>query len=319
MSSTLTFKQRFQLDRFINGENPGTNPVILTHRRIFILPTLRGLGFVLLIAIILLIAFVYNNNLAYLLGFLLASIFFITILHSFAALSGLILRKGKSQSVFAGEACLFTILIDNPSQLARFNLQFKLGKQFSLQTDIPAANNTTVSLYSVTEQRGWQRMKPVTVSSTYPLGLFRAWSPVNFDFSVLIYPKPEHHQMPFPQSESDAATNQKGANHKGSDDFSGLQEYQAGDSIRQIHWKAFAKGQGLFSKHYTGASSSEIWLDYQCTPGENSEQRLSRLCKWVIDAEQTGIRYGFSLPGIRLDPGSGPGHQRQCLEALALF
>jgi len=47
----------------------------LDQRRIFILPSKRGLGFALLILVLMLIAFVYNNNLAYMLAFLLASIF----------------------------------------------------------------------------------------------------------------------------------------------------------------------------------------------------------------------------------------------------
>ena len=74
----------------------------LNHRRIFILPTKRGLGFALLMLLLLLIAFVYNNNLVYMLTFLLASIFFITILHTYKSLSGLIVQKGRSKAVFAG-------------------------------------------------------------------------------------------------------------------------------------------------------------------------------------------------------------------------
>ena len=81
------------------AEKPKGKSIRLSHRRIYILPTLQGLGFVALIVLLLLIAFVYNNNLAYLLAFLLASIFFITILHSFKSIAGLILTQGHSQPV----------------------------------------------------------------------------------------------------------------------------------------------------------------------------------------------------------------------------
>ncbi|WP_306306045.1 hypothetical protein [Methylomonas koyamae] len=78
---------RFRLSRFFRGEAPTSAPISLGHRRIFILPTQRGLAFVLLIVLLLLVGFVYSNNLAYLLGFLLASIFFVAILHSFKSLA----------------------------------------------------------------------------------------------------------------------------------------------------------------------------------------------------------------------------------------
>jgi len=75
---------------------------------------------------LLLIAFVYNNNLAYLLAFLLASIFFITILHSFKSLAELIVSSGGGLPVFAGEAVAFEITIDNPDTVERYNLTAKL-------------------------------------------------------------------------------------------------------------------------------------------------------------------------------------------------
>src|SRR5665811_929589 len=128
----MNLKERFQISRFINGENAIDEPVTLNHRRIFILPTHCGLNFAMLIALLLLIAFVYNNNLAYLLAFLLASIFFITILHSYKSLADLILQKGQCKAVFAGEAVGFDVNINNPVDIERYNLQITLQKSQSL-------------------------------------------------------------------------------------------------------------------------------------------------------------------------------------------
>ncbi|UOA09780.1 hypothetical protein [Methylobacter sp. S3L5C] len=60
-------------------------------------------------------------------------------------------------------------------------------------------------------------------------------------------------------------------------------------------------------------------MNYDNAPGHNTEERLSQLCRWVIDAERMGIPYGFSLPGLKLSPDNGMAHTRKCLEALALF
>jgi len=313
--NTWSLKERFRLSRFISGEQATDEPITLTHRRIFILPTYRGVNFAILTALLLLIAFVYNNNLVYLLTFLLASIFFITILHSYKALAGLVLQKGQTKAVFAGEAAGFTVYINNPVDVERFNLQIKLEHPESLT--IQPQSKTCVTLYSLTQKRGWHAPGTVTLSSTYPLGLFRVWSPVRFTLKALVYPKPSLQELPFPETPSAQA--KQGFSQKGVDDFYGLKEYLPGDSIKQIHWKAFAKGLGLFSKQYGGDSSAEIWLDYENATGHNTEERLSQLCRWVIDAEHIGIAYGFSLPGLKLLPDTGISHRRKCLEALALF
>ncbi len=311
----MTLKERFRLSRFVSGEQATDTPITLNHRRIFILPTLRGLGFVLLIMLLLLIAFVYNNNLAYLLAFLLASIFFVTILHSYQALAGLVLQKGRSKAVFAGEAAGFTIHLNNPTALERPHLQITL--QDTLSLTLQAQSVAQLTLYSITQKRGWHSAGTVTLFSTYPLGLFRAWSPLRFNLQALVYPKPALLELPFPLSSSSQA--EQGFSRNSGDDFYGLQEYQSGDSIKHIHWKAFAKGLGLLSKQYGGEYSAEIYLDYEQAPGQDSEQRLSQLCRWVVDAEQAGITYGFALPGLKLPPDNGLLHYQKCLEALALF
>jgi uncharacterized protein (DUF58 family) len=133
----------------------------------------------------------------------------------------------------------------------------------------------------------------------------------------LVYPKPAKEALAFP--ETAGAANQQGSAKKGNDEFYGLKEYQSGDPIRHIHWKAFAKGLGLYSKQYSGETFAELWLSYEAAPGHDTEQRLSQLCRWLVDADKAGLQYGFILPGFRIEPSSGTAHFKKCLEALALF
>ena len=71
---------KFKNHRLFVGERANDAPIALTHRRIFILPSSRGLGFGVLVILLLLIAFVYGNNLVYLLAFLLSGVLLVTIL-----------------------------------------------------------------------------------------------------------------------------------------------------------------------------------------------------------------------------------------------
>lgn len=307
--------QRWRAKQFFRSTAVSGEPITLAHKRIFILPTRRGMDFVVIIGILLLIAFIYNNNLAYLLCFLLASVFFITIIHTFKSLSGLVIYKGQSASVFAGEAAGFDIHVSNPTSEARFNLQLHLTDEvlFSLEPQ----QKQCVTLHSPTQKRGWHPCGKIILSSTYPLGLFRAWSVLRFDAKALVYPKPAKEVLAFP--ENAGVQNQQGSAKTGNDEFYGLKEYQSGDSIRHIHWKAFAKGLGLYSKQYSGETFAELWLDYETAPGHDTEQRLSQMCRWLVDADKAGLHYGFMLPGLKIQPSSGTLHFKKCLEALALF
>ena len=89
--------------------------------------------------------------------------------------------------------------------------------------------------------------------------------------------------------------------------------------MKRIYWKAMAKEQGLYTKVYSGAQTSIVWLEWSRTPGGSVEERLSQLCRWVLDAEQSGFSYGLRLPSNRLNPDYGETHRAHCLKALALF
>lgn len=320
MVGNLSFKQRFKLSRFFQGEDPVRGPIELTQRRVFILPTKRGMGLVLTIVLLLLTAFVYNNNLVYLLCFLVASIFFVTILHTYKSLSGLIVNVGYVQPVFAGDAARFQLTVNNPVAQERPALVAKLHDEQDF--DLDAIAGKTLNLLLPVSKRGWQAMGTVTLSSSYPFGIFRAWSPLRFDCNVLVYPRPSKHSVPLPVPSEGSRTKvgPRIVNRTGKDDFNGIRDYQPGDSLRQIHWRAYAKGQGLMSKKYaTEAGGTELWLDYEHAPGGQREERLSLLCRWILDAETAGLRYGLRLPGKRIAPSQGQKHQSACLEALALF
>lgn len=301
--------------RFFRGEPPAAGPFVLNQRRVFILPTRQGLVFVLLLLLVLLIAFVYNNNLAYMLGFLMASIFFVTILHSFKSLAGLTVRSLQGPAVFAGQNAEFQFVVHNPGEQPRPAIDMHLQDSHSIS--LAPGEVRVVALYRDTNRRGWLSCDTLTLSSTYPLGLFRAWSPLRFDSKALVYPSPAPPGLGFP--EVGITQEGEGQYRFSGDDFFGLKVYQSGDSIRQIHWKSYAKGRELQSKLYVGASSAELWLNYESTPGNGVEERLSQLCRWVLDAEQAGVRYGLKLPGIELACDKGQAHYLACLRALALF
>ena len=49
------------------------------------------------------------------------------------------------------------------------------------------------------------------------------------------------------------------------------------------------------------------------------EEKLSRLCAWVLAAEHNGTDYTLQLPGEKLASGQGREQRSQALSALALY
>ena len=66
------------------------------------------------------------------------------------------------------------------------------------------------------------------------------------------------------------------------------------------------------------AQRHELWMDYAQAGTADKEQKLSRLCAWVLAADKLALDYGLRLPELEIKPASGEAHKRQCLEALAL-
>lgn len=310
----LTLREQFDLRRFFRGEKPVEGPVVLSHRRIFILPNRYGFGLALLLVVQTLVATNYSNNLTFILSFLMASIALVGILHGFRNLAGLVVRPGRVEPVFAGEAASFEFYLENRSPNARVALKLGTRPTEPLLVNVPGGNDHLVRLPIPANQRGWMPMPMLTITSTFPLGLFRAWSLLNLPLQALVYPAPAPTGLPFPEQ-----TGQDQGQLFNADDFRGFQNYQPGDSLRRIHWKGVAKGQGVLVKEYRGERQSELYFDWNQTPGNDVETRLGQLCRWVLDAERAGMTFGLRLPSNDIAPGIGPEHGRRCLEALALF
>lgn len=311
--AALRLRERLSWSRFFRGEKAVEGPILLDQRRVFILPNRRGWGMALVLVIQLLAATNYSNNLAFFLSFLMVSIALLGILYGFRNLAGMQVGAGRSEPVFAGERAAFELYLDNPGRFPRIAVRIDIAGGIPMAVDVLPLTNTRVRLEVATEHRGWLQLPTVTLSSTFPLGLFRTWSPVNLSTRTLVYPRPASPGMPFPEHPGTS-----GVLRTDADDFRGFQSYQPGDPLRRIHWKGVAKGQGVHVKEYEDGRNSELLLDFALTPGP-PEARLSQLCRWILDAEQSGVSYGLRLPHLIIPSAIGITHQRRCLEALALF
>ncbi|MGK8436347.1 DUF58 domain-containing protein [Ectopseudomonas hydrolytica] len=304
--------------RWLARRIPPAASVRLNQRRIFILPSRVGAAFAVALLLMLLVGINYQNSLAYGLTFLLMSVFVVAILHTYRNLAGLVLKAGGGGAVFVGEQARFRVRLESRE---REHQAVALGwppNELVLR-DVPRLGQAEVDLSLPAVRRGWLRPGRLRVESRFPLGLLVAWSWVDLDQALLIYPRPLEGDLPL-SAGLGAEDEEEGmrARGRGADDFQGLRDYQPGDSKRRLDWKAYSRGQGLLVKDFAMLSGRDLWLDYDSLGGD-SEMRLSLLCHWVLQLSERQQPFGLQLPGQVIAPDQGEGHRDACLRALALF
>jgi len=260
----------------------------------------------------------YALSLGFALTFLLGSMALVSILHAFRNLSGLEVSFGAPGRAFVGGTVRFEVRIANPRSLPRHAIGVAHADAPTQSTDCPAFDTGRCVLQLPARTRGRLYPGRLTIFTRYPLGLFYAWSYVEPDRFAVVYPRPEANLAPKPASAS--IQGPRAGVSSGQDDFAGLRPWHVGDSPQRIAWKAVARGQGLLTKQFVGEAGSQMWLEWAQTPASLGEEgRLSRLTRWVIEADTAGIAFGLRLPGIVLAPAAGEAQREAALQALALY
>jgi len=313
----LQYSQAYNFYKWVfkhHAPEPGV--VFLSQRRVYVLPTRHGMVFGIAVVLMLIGSINYSLSLGYVLTFLLAGLGTVSILHTFRNLAHLYVSTGRVMPVFAGDTAQFQIFLENRSDFDRHSVDLTC-RGATVRCDVPVLRAVSVMVPLKSEKRGWLQLERVTMDTRYPLGLIRAWSYVQPDMRALAYPRPDTAFLPMPRSALE--TGNAISAGAGTDDFAGLRPYQASDSPRHIAWKATARSDSLLTKLFAGQAASELWFDWNDLPsGMHTEARLSRLSRWVLLAEEHGLRYGLKLPGVSVPAGDGPEQRDRCLKELAL-
>lgn len=295
---------------------PRPGPVSLTGDGIYLLPNRSGLLVGVALGVMLLLCLNYNLNLGFLVTFLAISLFFVSIFHTYRTLRGLQVGCGGAEAVFAGEPARFSVTLTALTRHEHREIRLeRRGAPAVTCPVLPPGGGETLGLEVPTLRRGWQPLGALTVSTQAPLGVMVAWSPLELQTGVLVYPAPEVGGVPLPPGEGEEKHAVRNAD--GDEEYYGVRPYHAGDPPRSIHWKATARTGMVHSRQFQAPRGERLTLTWEATAGLEEEARLSRLCRWVLEAEAAGLAYALHLPGVSLPHGSGSRHRERCLTALA--
>ncbi len=312
-------------DRFIQWalrvRPPEPTPVVLSQRRVYVLPTRAGIGYAASLVVMLLGAMNYNLSLGYALTFLLAGLGVTAILHTFRNLAHLALVPGRTEPVFAGDSARFTLLLQNARSDTRRQVRLRLADGPAQVVDVAGTSSAAAYLGVAATERGWLTLPRVTVDTTWPLGLIRAWAYAVPDARCLVYPRPANIGQPPPPLAGGRTGGSVNA-PSGSEDFLALRGHQLADPPRHVAWKTAARlgaDAPLMTKQYADPAAQTLWLDWDALPAAMPvEERLSWLTRWTLDAHAAGLSWGLRLPGGQVAPAGGEVHLHACLRRLAL-
>lgn len=299
--------------------------LLLTQRNVYILPTRAGLMFAATLAVLLIASINYQLSLGYVLTFLLAGSGLVSMHLTHRTLRGLTLHLQPVNPTFAGEPAVLDIALTSDAR-PRYGVGMKVESAPASAlawVDVPEGARSALKLSFIAGHRGSSSVPLLSAETRFPLGLFRAWAVWRPAATLLVYPRPERPAAALPRTPATASDGVPGMRQTEGGDTDGVRLYRRGDPLNWLIWKKAARametGGELVSRDTRTAAHRELWLDWQQCAPLAPEDRLSRLCAWVLAADRADIDYGLRLPGREIPPAQGELHRRQALEQLATW
>jgi uncharacterized protein (DUF58 family) len=227
---------------------------------------------ILLIILLFVVAYVHNNNVAYIVMFFLFSVILIAIYLGARNIKNMNLELLYEPKVFANRA---------------FKYKAKLcscGYAIYVQDKRHNINGEKlIDLEYKFNKRGFHKIDSKEIYSYYPLGLIKYIKRVILDKEVLVFPELKGKSLEksfFSSNSINGYIN----------DFEGLKNYSQSDNISDIHWPSVAKGEMASKKFSYNSESDTLVFDYNLISGDK-ESKLSQLALWSVEAESMGYKY----------------------------
>lgn len=304
--------------RWLDRKIPKSDSYRLNLKNLYILPTALGWVFIILLVVLWVLGSNYQNNLVLALCYLLSSLFIVAMHHTHANLSGVTVQVNDAKPVYAGDEVFFKVRLSSTNKKGNHAIQLRWQDEAWAVADIADDGEETCLVGMVADRRGLHKPGRLLIESVFPLGLMRCWTWLSFDVQALVYPKPKTIE----ETSSFYATEEEGKHTQQmirGDDFSGLRNYQPGDSLKHIAWKQFAKDKGLHSKDYQQGLSDERSLEWESFRHLPVEERISALCYLALQFSQKNLAFSVNIPGHKIASDSGDAHREKVLRLLALL
>lgn len=197
---------------------------------------------------------------------------------------------------------------------------------------VPGRSTRRFAMPLVCEKRGYYRLGPVGLASSFPLGLAEARQQRNEGVhSLTVYPA----VFPIVSLSLRGAPSQihRGGyllpEGSGAAEFSGLREYRLGDNPRHIHWPTTARMNELMVKQFEPLASACLYIALDLAAGSNVGQGRHATLEYAARIAASVARFscynnirtrmvGAGARQVEVDVGSGALQYQRILDELAI-
>ncbi|MBD1582165.1 DUF58 domain-containing protein [Pseudoalteromonas sp. S16_S37] len=304
------FKQLFA--RFIRKKH-SADSIAFKHNTIYILPSTMGTGFIGVSVLNFLLGINYQNNLLLAVAYLMIMLLIIALLYGYANFNASEVKLVAINSAHCNTPPSVTLAITSNKRLLDFSIAHDALEE---PIHIPSIERTVLQSAPLRLERGKHLIGQFKFVSHFPFGLVSVWSYLYLKKSIYAYPNPLENNESMYAFRATENSDELSNSTLVVDEFKQLTPFQSGMNMHRVSWKHYAKSQQLLVKEYEGELGAQtLRFDYAELQG-TVEQRLSKLCYLVLEAEASDTFYAFKLGGFELSANRGEAHKLKCLEAL---
>ncbi len=227
---------------------------------------------ILFIISLFIIAYIHNNNIAYIAMFSLFSVALISFALGRLNIKNIQLELLHHPDIFANEKFLYKAQLSGKG----YGI-FLREKKYNLDGKL------LIDLEYSFAKRGIHTIESETLFSFYPLALVKFIKRVSLNKEILVYPELKGKSL-----EEALLSGNSFIGYK--DEFEGIKPYSSSDNITDIHWPSVAKGE-IASKKFSYISEEESLCFDLSLLGGSLEERISQIALWSVEAQKKGYKY----------------------------
>lgn len=187
---------------------------------------------------------------------------------------------------------------------------------------VEARGTTETRSVNTFVRRGLYPLGTVTLSTSFPFGMFRKERDLEIPGRILVWPRADR-PVRIPTL-GGGRVPRSGPGAKGAQgprgEYRSLRSYRAGDDPRDIHWRSSARLREPVLREYErdGAETRWICLDLRAEPGDPAEVAVEAAASLAGQAMSEGRSFGLVAGDAVVDAGEGAGQLERVLDVLAL-
>ena len=261
------------------------------------------------------------NNLLYLVESGLLGFFLISGLSGHRNLCRLEIKLTAPEEIFAAtEYPLHVTILNAKKFMPVFLLRLSIAGSSLLFPYVEPQGSLSTSLPFFFTRRGTYVFKDISTGSIFPFNFIRRRRGMDNKFTVLVFPQPlDLGKEKSGDGDRRFASGRQATRQGQEPEVLSVRDYQAGDAMKYIHWKASARAGELKTKEMAATVPQQMVIDFNDIAIADVERKLSYIAFLILTSLKRNILVGLRISGKYHPPASSKKHRIAMLTELALY